>query len=511
MTTTAQGGQLDHPQEGMVRLVRGTVWMLVTWIVTTVSGPVLAIALVREMSHEQYGRLSVATSAIALLSVVAGIGLAGAVSQVASSAFETFGEAGMSSTLKSSLRLSIRASGVATLLTLGVIVAFSGVSRLHADAPPMLAMLPSVTVAPFAGTFIGLLRATYRPRWLTLATTLSSLVAGLLVVVALVAGHPSAVLIAVTRTIGTLLAVLLLGLAVWKWSRSRPPVAKSTDTYRRLRAYGFAMLLTGVFTTSISELDIVILGASRGAHAAAFYTPASALADAVMGLPALVGAFYLPTMSRITARGDMAGVRTVYHWASRWNLVLCAPALTAIIAAPAAALRFLFGPDLVSMATPLRILGVGALVQIIFGFNGLTLDAFGLPRVVLFRQVICIAVDGLACALLVPSLGALGAAIATSISIVLANLLCSASLWSRFRIAPWNRSSFLTSVAAVACSGVAVIAIRSASGDLAQVLISATIGAVMAGSVAVAVANVAERRQMLSRARTLVGRVRPVS
>jgi O-antigen/teichoic acid export membrane protein len=481
------------PRGALARLASGSAWTIATFGISTLAGPVLTVVLVRHMTRTEWGHLAVATSIVALLSVIAGLGLTAAVSQVAASLVATEGEAGAHAALRSGLRVATTAAAGGVVLVLAALGIVDAVGRLRPALGPMLVMAPAVVIAPVTGALVGFLRATHRPRWLAAATAVSSVVSGVLVVVALVARRPSAVVIGTARTIGTVVATGLFALGVVRWVRSRSGAVEVASVSRRLWSFGLAMLLTGVFTAALSELDIVVLAGVRGTHASAFYAPASAVADGIMSLPALIGTFYLPIVTGLAAKDDRERVANSYHVASRWNLVLCAPFLSIAVACPEAALRVLFGGEFAVAATPLRVLALGAVVQVLFGFNGLTLDSFGLPRVVLVRQVVSLGLDVVLCVALVPRFGPTGAAFATAGAIAAANVLCSVSLFRRFEMAPWDRPGLLTSLAVFAGLALAAVATANVSGALTQIVLAAAVGLLPVAGVAFGSASAYER------------------
>jgi O-antigen/teichoic acid export membrane protein len=177
--------------------------------------------------------------------------------------------------------------------------------------------------------------------------------------------------------------------------------------------------------------------------------------------------------------------------------VLCAPLVVLMIVDPAGLLSALFGTRAID-ATALRVLGLGVAAQVVFGFNGLTMDAYGLPGAVAVRQVVCLAVSGLLCLTLAPAFGAVGAAWATAGSLILSNIWCSRSLARRFAIAPWD-----VPMSCVACAvGLAALGAWAAGSmfrdNLVRCLVDAAIVGVIAVSAAIGTSDPTERRAIWS-------------
>jgi O-antigen/teichoic acid export membrane protein len=128
----------------------------------------------------------------------------------------------------------------------------------------------------------------------------------------------------------------------------------------------------------------------------------------------------------------------VYRWASRWSFVLIAPVVAVMLACPASVLTLLFGADYDQMSTPVRILALGVLVNVLFGFNGITVDSLNKVKLIVSRQAVALAFNVAACAVLIPRFGAIGAAVATSSSLLVMNLTASLLLFRQTGITPFN-------------------------------------------------------------------------
>jgi O-antigen/teichoic acid export membrane protein len=102
--------------------------------------------------------------------------------------------------------------------------------------------------------------------------------------------------------------------------------------------------------------------------------------------------------------------------------------------APNTAIVLLFGEKYLMSANVLRVLAVGYSIQTLFGPNGLTLVSTGRTKEVFVSTVLGALGTVVACILLVPEHGALGAAIGTSVALALSNLARSLFLFYRHGI-----------------------------------------------------------------------------
>jgi len=140
------------------------------------------------------------------------------------------------------------------------------------------------------------------------------------------------------------------------------------------------------------------------------------------------------------------------------------------------------------MVVPARILGIGTIVNVVLGFNVGTLAASGLARPMLRNALISLISSVGLCVLLIPPLGAVGGAWATTGALSLSNILASGTLWRRTRIKPWNLASASVGAALGVAVGAAwaLIAVLSLSNTL-SLICALGIGTVIPLSVSICV------------------------
>jgi O-antigen/teichoic acid export membrane protein len=469
------------------QVATGSFWSGMSFIVTTIGNLAITVALVRLMSRTQYGGLATAMAAVSLVSVLSGFGLAQSSAQVASAHAAEHPTDGLDIAAATTLRLALLlALGMAVVSAVGLAVA-SAEGQLHgAVAAPLFVMLPIAVLSPISQACSGLLRATFRPVWLSVASILTTAVQGGLIGLLVVIGHRSATAVGTTRSIAFAVATLCLSGVTWQWWRNRERV-KAPLIWRRLIAFSGAMLLTAAFTTAVAQLDVLILGLDRGSSPVGVYQPVSRLVSAIIAIPAIIGSFFLPVVSKLAARNETDKVRSVYHWAARWSLVICAPALSVVLVCPVATSRVLFGGSFPNLSEAARILAAAATIHIALGLNGLTLDAYGLVWQVTRRLLVSLAASAVACAVLIPLFGITGAALATLVGLTTSNVLCSGQLWLKYRIAPWDRAGSLTVLGFGVSAGLAWLADRQVHSNLVQAVIA--VGIVSVGTIATSTAT----------------------
>lgn len=417
----------------------GAVWSGFGLFVAGLAGIPATAFLVRRLPVPQYGAIATANAVLALLFVAGGLGLTastarfGAMTQATSYAKE------LTDVVLTAERLA-RRSAVALAGALFLVAAgLATVPSLRSTAWVLAISVPAAVLVPRVAVAQGFWQVVFRPRHVAMASALNNVCQLIAVLVAvLVVGLTTAWQVAGLVSIGSFVGYVAVtrGLPALprRW-RPRP----STDRTRQLLGFGLSMVVTAAAGAAISQLDVLLLGFFRGRGSAGLYAPVSLLADQTVLLAGISGSYLLAPLAAAAARGDHAEVGTLYRWSSRWGLVIAAPAIGAFLVSPSSVLAALYGPRLVGESAAVRILGAGLLVHLLFGFNGMTLDAYGLARALAVRSGVGLLVSVAACFALVPTLGAVGAATATTAAIVVLNGTCSLMLFRRYQIRPYDR------------------------------------------------------------------------
>jgi O-antigen/teichoic acid export membrane protein len=132
---------------------------------------------------------------------------------------------------------------------------------------------------------------------------------------------------------------------------------------------------------------------------------------------------FTPAAARLFARKDTEGISHLYWQTAAWIAVLTFPifALTFSLAKPLTVT--LFGERYESSATYLTLFALAYYFNAALGFNGLTLKVFGKVWFVVFISIVAAITNLVLNFALVPIYGALGAAIATSATLVAHNVM----------------------------------------------------------------------------------------
>ena len=498
LATSDAAGSSNAPLVGVRQAIaRGGAWFAIAWLVTNACGALNTILLVRSMSHSQYGVFVMAASTLAIICSVASFGLSQALVQLS----PRVGSDGAQVVLRYTLLVSACIAAIVAVLT-GIACLVLGADHYQALAVTLAIMIPIAVVSPFMSSLSGFLQSMQQPKRLARASLVAPLVLSATVVALCMTTHPAATWIAAARTAAMLITLAFLVVVVARaGGLKRLRRASSRDnavSLGRVLTLGSSLLGGTLTAILLAQLDVLFLGFARGRESAAFYGPASQIADNALTMVAIVGTFYLPTIATVLTRKDFLQAGDLYRWASRWSFVVIAPVMAVMLTCPGSVLTLLFGADYDRMATPVRILALGVLVNVLFGFNGITSDSLNKVKLIIGRQVIAIVFNVAACAVLIPSFGAIGAAVATSSTLLVVNLTASLFLFRQTGITPYNLR-----LAAVACGLAVSVALGLAVHDvpMENVLRIALVGFVtilLCASVSYLLSNRSERRAIKS-------------
>lgn len=184
-------------------------------------------------------------------------------------------------------------------------------------------------------------------------------------------------------------------------------------------------LVTGGMLNSIA---VFLLARSYSTTEVAFYrvvVPAAALNMTVMYSFSLL---YTPLAARLFARNDYAGINVLYWKTTLWMVVLSLPFFLVTFSMATPVTVFLYGARYRPSGVVLAILSLGYFFNVALGLNTQTLRVFGAVRYILVVNLLSVvAGTGLTFAL-IPRFGAIGAAVGTSGTLIIRNVLTHAGL-----------------------------------------------------------------------------------
>jgi len=267
------------------------------------------------------------------------------------------------------------------------------------------------------------------------------------------------------RTYGLAIVIILMmsigcvgaWLYIWRlevnFKRPRISVIKT------LLSFSFPLILSKSVWFAMTNADTILIGYFRGQTLVGIYGAAFSTAVLLNMIINSIGSLFLPNVSELSDAGKIEEFRRVYRTATRWMLILAVPIAFGLFSFPKIILS-LFGPEFPQGSTALMILAVGFLSHIIAGLNTGALKAFNRTRSIFIYQTITVICNISLNIFLIPRYGISGAALATTVSFILSNILLNSVLYREAKMAPVELQTLVSAISAL---GIGVLVARNSN------------------------------------------------
>ncbi len=413
--------------------VRGSALLLVGRLMSMGLGLVIQLLLVRLLAKEDFGAFAWALSVVTLVQAFVPLGLDRVDSRLMAVADERGDDRSLVGIIVGEALLI---SGLGTVVFVVVLLWHThlgpGIAPSQTAANLLVIMvllaplgaLDALVLATFA-TFGRSRSVFYRRYLIEPVLRLSAIVMVFAVgggVYGLTVGYVSAALLG-GLLYAWLLVRLLSEIGVLAELRGRIVIPM-----REMAREGFPLVSSTLIYAATTALPALVLGAVGTALEVAALRAALPLAMLSLAAGSAFAILYLPMVARLWDRNDRHAIRITYWRTSLWVSVSSFPALLLGVAFATPVTVTLLGERYASTSPILVVLTLGFWFQSAAGMSGPLLSVCGRRRYLLWANVGSLVLGGLACALLIPRFGPLGAAVATTITLVGASLLRSSGM-----------------------------------------------------------------------------------
>lgn len=192
---------------------------------------------------------------------------------------------------------------------------------------------------------------------------------------------------------------------------------------RELFEFSVPLMTSDWLAAMIESSGTLVLGYFYATEEVAFFRTIFPLAMLNKLVLQSFGTLYEPAVSRLVAKGDGRGITAIYWETTLWIAVLSFPIFALTFAAATPLTVLFYGTRYGSAGTLLAILALGQFLQAVSGFNGMTIKAVGRVRSLVVINLLALATNAAVTLLLVPPLGAMGAAISLTVALIVHNVL----------------------------------------------------------------------------------------
>jgi len=251
-------------------------------------------------------------------------------------------------------------------------------------------------------------------------------------------------------------AVLSAGLGLYLLHRLFPELTsklRSRYEARTLLSYSLTVMLVGLSHLLLTRTDRIMLGILCSAEDVGIYNAAATLAIQATLFLSSFNAIFAPTIADLFHRRRMEELEALYKTTTKWIFTLTFPVVLVFVLF-ARPLMGLFGPGFTAGRLVLISLGIAELINAGVGSVGFMLTMTGRQGLELVNSLLLGGINVLLNLILIPKFGALGAGIATGISIAAINLVRLVEVLWLYRIHPYKVSYWKPVVAGAVASAV---------------------------------------------------------
>ncbi len=410
------------------RFVRGSTLLLVGRFVSLFLNFAVQVLAVRYLSKEHYGAFAYAIGVATLGSTAVLVGLSKSLPCLVPAYQERNDQA---RTFGSIVLATGTIWGLGLALMVGLYFGQNVVaSRAHLDRESLSLLLVLIALAPleaFDNLLQQLVAIFCSPRAIFFRRQVlgPSIKLGAVGLVVLLGGD--VYMLAYGYLAGSIIGVTLyVTMLVRVWRRQGLLGYLRPGTFRLpvREVFGFSLplLSTELSFALRTSLVIIMLEYFRGAASVAEYRAVFAVAGLNLVVFQAFGFLFVPLAARLHARNEHEAVGELYWLTSLWIAILTFPVFVVTCLLAPSVTVLLFGQRYAQAASLLAILAIGHYVNAALGFNAATLRVHGKIRIILVSDTATAALSVVLGLVLIRRYGALGAALATTGTLILQNV-----------------------------------------------------------------------------------------
>jgi O-antigen/teichoic acid export membrane protein len=423
-----------HDGKDTTTQIRGSSLLLVGRSLSMGINFLVQVLIVRALTVSDFGVFSYALSIVALGQMVITLGLDRGASRFLSVYDEQEDHDRLLGTI---VGISGLILALGTLLIIGIYlfegIALGSLKSTPNAAPLLLILILLAPIQAYDQLLTGLLTVFASPRSIFFRKYILAPGLRLLVVIFLIVGDAGVLFLAIGYVAAGALGVALYVVILWQVLGRRGTLGKLRKATMRIPGREILVFTIPLVTTDLvyifmNSTDAILLEHFKGPDSVAAWRviqPAAGLNQLVMQSFALL---FTPVAARMYARRDTNGVKDLYWRTAIWMAVISFPLFAATFSMAGSLTHALYGPRYADSAIYLALLSFGYYFNTALGFNGLTLRIFGVVKFVIVVNLLAVVANIALNLFLIPQYGALGAAIGTTLTLVIHNVLKQAGL-----------------------------------------------------------------------------------
>ena len=234
--------------------------------------------------------------------------------------------------------------------------------------------------------------------------------------------------------------------------------AKSEFNRKQLLLFSYPLIFQGILLVFMKQIDKIMIGHYCLTADVAVYNAAATLAMQAGIVLASFASLFAPMIAGLHHRGDLKGLNHLYKTVAKWVMICAVPIIAVMLIMPDVFLNIFNITNSESAELALRILAIGQLVSICVGHSGSMLVMSGHTKLTLANNVSATIINVILNAFLIPKYGIIGAAVATTIAIVIRNIASVIEIHFILRASPFSLSLIkVFAFVIIGCLGVIIL------------------------------------------------------
>jgi O-antigen/teichoic acid export membrane protein len=234
--------------------------------------------------------------------------------------------------------------------------------------------------------------------------------------------------------------------AIWLYMNTRKGVYRPASVYRELLLFSWPLLFAGLLNRTNTYTETLVLGGFSSSEQVGLYTICLKISIILTIFFEALNGIWAPFITEMFARSDMNKLANQFKTATYWAFSLTLPfALLMFLEAPT--VLAIFGPEYVPGASILRILVISQVIYVVGGMSALVLIMTGYSQLNLIDLVLTVILSLFLDFMIIPSYGAIGAAIASTLAIGFVTVLRSTQVYVKIHIHPYHKDFLKPSLA----------------------------------------------------------------
>lgn len=252
----------------------------------------------------------------------------------------------------------------------------------------------------------------------------------------------------VLSIIATFLLFITYGLMKYRDKLKLSEIINNSFT-KELLLFSIPLLAVDALIMLMTWTDTLMLGYFKTPEDVGLYNAAMPLAHLITVFIGSLGFLYVPIASQLYAKNQMKEFKRSYVISTKWAFIGTVPLFFILLLFPDVVLNMLFGSRYLGASFTLQVLVLGYIFNSYFGLNYYALITTGKSNFIMQCSLISAIMNVVLNIVLIPSLGILGAAIASALSFAVVELLMTAKLYTTFGIHPFTKTYFRLTILSI--------------------------------------------------------------